>query len=84
MALPAGFASGEEVEVFSPGSAIAVAMKIRSPQMIGVELPEGVRTIDLRFTSPAYERGKTITWLAIAIGFLMLGAGVWRDRRSLA
>ena len=52
--------------------------------MIGVELPEGVRTIDLRFTSPAYERGKTITWLAIAIGFLMLGAGVWRDRRSLA
>ena len=52
--------------------------------MIGVELPEGVRTIDLRFTSPAHERGKTITWLAIAIGFLMLGAGVWRDRRSLA
>lgn len=52
--------------------------------MIGVELPEGVRTIDLRFTSPAYERGKTITWLAIAIGLLMLGAGVWRDRRSLA
>jgi hypothetical protein len=52
--------------------------------MIGVELPQGVRTIDLRFTSPAYERGKTITWIAIALGFLMLGAGAWRDRRSLA
>jgi len=51
---------------------------------IGVELPEGVRTVELHFTSPAYERGKLITWLAIVIGFLMLGAGIWRDRRVLA
>ena len=52
--------------------------------LIGVELPSGARSIELIFTSPAYERGKTITWLAIAIGILMLGAGVWRDRRRLA
>ena len=52
--------------------------------LIGVELPQGARSIDLTFTSPAYERGKTITWVAIAIGLLMLGAGAWRDRRSLA
>jgi hypothetical protein len=51
---------------------------------IGVELPPGARRVELRFTSPAYDRGKLITWLAIAIGFLMLGAGVWRDRRVLA
>ncbi|HMI55454.1 MAG TPA: YfhO family protein, partial [Gemmatimonadaceae bacterium] len=51
--------------------------------LIGVELPQGARTIDLTFTSPAYERGKTITWFAIALGFMMLGAGIWRDRRRI-
>jgi hypothetical protein len=52
--------------------------------MIGVELPTGARSIELNFTSPTYEKGKVITWVAIALGFLMLGAGVWRDRRRLA
>lgn len=52
--------------------------------LIGVELPTGARSVSLEFTSPAYQRGKVITWIAIAIGFLMLGAGVWRDRRRLA
>jgi hypothetical protein len=49
-----------------------------------VELPPGARSIELVFTSPTYERGKIITWLAIAVGILMLVAGVWRDRRRLA
>ena len=52
--------------------------------LIGVELPQGARNIELRFTSPAYQRGKMITWIAIVLGILMLGAGVWRDRRILA
>ena len=52
--------------------------------LIGVELPQGARNVDLLFTSPAYQRGKTITWVAIIVGILMLGAGHWRDRRSLA
>jgi hypothetical protein len=52
--------------------------------LIGVELPQGVRSIELNFTSPSYERGKTITWIAIALGFLMLAAGMWNDRRRLA
>jgi hypothetical protein len=52
--------------------------------MIGVELPTGARTIDLEFTSPAYQRGKVVTWIAMLLGVLMLGAGTWRDRRSLA
>ena len=51
--------------------------------MIGVELPQGARTVSLRFTSPTYERGKLITWIAIALGFLMLAGGLWRDRRRL-
>jgi len=52
--------------------------------MIGVELPPGARNVELNFTSPTYEKGKMITWVAIAIGLLMLGAGFWRDRRRLA
>jgi hypothetical protein len=52
--------------------------------MIGVELPTGARSVELNFTSPTYQKGKMITWIAIALGFLMLGAGVWRDRRRLA
>jgi hypothetical protein len=50
---------------------------------IGIELPAGARSVQLDFTSPTYERGKVITWIAILIGFLMLGSGTWRDRRVL-
>jgi hypothetical protein len=52
--------------------------------LIGVELPSGARSVELNFTSPSYQRGKVITWIAIAVGLLMLAAGVWRDRRRLA
>ena len=52
--------------------------------LIGVELPTGARSIQLTFTSPSYQRGKTITWFAIVLGFLLLGAGFWGDRRPLA
>jgi hypothetical protein len=52
--------------------------------MIGVELPAGARSIELTFTSPSYERGKVVTWLAIAAGLLMLAFGLWRDRRRVA
>ncbi|MDP9202688.1 MAG: YfhO family protein [Gemmatimonadota bacterium] len=51
--------------------------------LIGVELPQGARSVELNFTSASYARGKTITWIAIVLGLLMLGAGIWRDRRRL-
>lgn len=51
--------------------------------LIGVELPRGARSVELNFTSDSYARGKVITWIAIALGLLMLGAGLWRDRRRL-
>ena len=51
--------------------------------LIGVELPAGARTVELRFESPTYQSGKTITWIAIVIGLLALAAGIWRDRRSI-
>jgi len=49
-----------------------------------VELPAGARSVDLTFTSPAYQRGKVITWLAIALGFLMVASGIVLDRRRVA
>jgi hypothetical protein len=51
--------------------------------LIGVELPQGARRVELNFTSESYARGKVITWIAIVLGLLMLGAGFWRDRRRL-
>lgn len=52
--------------------------------LIGVELPPGARSVELNFTSDSYARGKTMTWIAIALALLMLGAGAWRDRRRVA
>jgi hypothetical protein len=52
--------------------------------LIGVELPAGARVVELDFTSPSYQRGKLITWIAIVFGFLILAAGTWRDRRRVA
>jgi uncharacterized membrane protein YfhO len=52
--------------------------------LIGVELPVGARAIELNFTSPSYAKGKAMTWIAIALGLLMLSAGMWRDRRRFA
>jgi hypothetical protein len=52
--------------------------------LIGVELPAGARSVDLTFTSPTYQRGKVITWLAIVLGFLMLASGMLLDRRRVA
>jgi hypothetical protein len=52
--------------------------------LIGVELPTGARSVELNFTSPAYQRGKIVTWIAILIGVVMLAAGTWSDRRRLA
>jgi len=51
--------------------------------LIGVELPEGAKSIELEFTSPTYQTGKTVTWIAILIAVATLAAGVWSDRRRL-
>jgi len=49
--------------------------------LIGVELPEGARSIDLEFTSPSYQRGKAITWIAIVVALVALALGIWHDLR---
>lgn len=52
--------------------------------LIGVQLPQGGRKVDLTFDDPAYERGKLITMFALVLTLLMIGAGVYRERRSIA
>jgi hypothetical protein len=47
----------------------------------GVELPAGATEVQLNFKSAAYEKGKTITLIALALSFLLLIAGTVMDRR---
>ena len=52
--------------------------------LIGVALPTGARSVDLTYHSASYERGKTITLVALALSILGMLAGFWnaRTRRS--
>ncbi|MFN2564276.1 MAG: YfhO family protein [Gemmatimonadaceae bacterium] len=44
--------------------------------LTGVGLPAGARSVELTFRSETYERGKSITFAALALSALMLAAGV--------
>jgi hypothetical protein len=48
--------------------------------LVGVELPEGARNISLRFSSPPFETGKTVTLIALAIALVAWGGGALLDR----
>ena len=49
--------------------------------LIGVALPEGAKSIQLRFTDAAYEKGKRVTFVALALAIVGLVAGLIVDRR---
>jgi Bacterial membrane protein YfhO len=51
--------------------------------LIGVQLPEGARDVELTFTSAAYEKGKIVTLIAIAIALVLAGAGFFAERKSV-
>ena len=48
--------------------------------LIGVALPTGARSVDLTFHSASYERGKTITLIALTLSILGMLAGFWSAR----
>ncbi len=48
--------------------------------LIGVPLPTGARSVELRFTSASYERGKLVSLVALTLALLLLGAGIVIDR----
>jgi hypothetical protein len=52
--------------------------------LIGIPLTQGARKIELSFVDPAYEKGKIITLFALTLVLLMIGAGVYQERRSVA
>lgn len=45
--------------------------------LIGVQLPTGARSVELRYEDPAYERGRIITIAAILVAILAIGVGLW-------
>ncbi|MCC6774502.1 MAG: hypothetical protein IT360_25225, partial [Gemmatimonadaceae bacterium] len=51
--------------------------------LMGIALPTGARNVELTFTNAAYETGKAVTWAAVALALLMLGAGFLTDRRRV-
>jgi len=49
---------------------------------LSVILPSGAREVRLEFGSPAYRRGRTVTWLALLLtAGLLVGPMVWDRRR---
>jgi hypothetical protein len=50
--------------------------------LMGMPLPEGAKQISLRFTSPGYEKGKTITCIALALAVLLAIGGAVVQRRG--
>ncbi|MGI8548427.1 MAG: YfhO family protein [Gemmatimonadaceae bacterium] len=49
--------------------------------MIGVQLSQGARRVQLDFASSVYQTGKIVTWVAILVGIALLGAGLVAERR---
>jgi hypothetical protein len=52
--------------------------------LIGVQMPEGGKKVELFFDDDAYEKGKIFTLLALLITVLMIGFGIVRERRAVA
>ena len=52
--------------------------------LIGVPLPAGARVVELRFTSPRYERGQLVTLGVLGLSIVLVVAGVAVDRRRSA
>ena len=49
--------------------------------LMGVVLPAGATHVELTFTGPAYEKGKMVTLIALALSLIGIAAGIVLDRR---
>ena len=52
--------------------------------LIGIQLPEGGRKVELTFDSPTYERGKLITLFALGLTLVLIIFGIIRERKAIA
>ncbi len=50
--------------------------------LIGVELPEGAREVELSFSNASYRRGKAITLAALILSVVLAGVGAVGGRRG--
>jgi hypothetical protein len=50
--------------------------------LIGIALPAGARSIQLRFEDAAYQKGKRLTLVAILLAVVLLAVGIVADRRQ--
>ncbi len=50
--------------------------------LIGVALPDGARSVTLRFESAPYQTGRTVTLAALAMALVLIGFGTIVDRRA--
>jgi uncharacterized membrane protein YfhO len=50
--------------------------------LLGVPLPAGARSVELAFTSPRYERGRTLTIVVLLLASALVVAGLAVDRRT--
>jgi hypothetical protein len=48
---------------------------------MAVVLPAGATSVQLRFDDPAYEKGKTLTLVALGLAIVLWGVGFAVDRR---
>ena len=49
--------------------------------LMAVALPAGAKSVQLRFDDPAYEKGKTLTLVALGLAIVLWGVGFAVDRR---
>jgi len=49
--------------------------------LMAVALPPGAKSVQLRFDDPAYEKGKTLTLIALAVAIVLWGFGFAVQRR---
>ena len=52
--------------------------------LVGVALPAGAKNVQLRFTDAAYEKGKLVAWLALALSLVLWIGGWLAERRRTA
>jgi uncharacterized membrane protein YfhO len=57
------------------------AVALMNYNLIGVALPPGARSIQLRFDDAAYEKGKGVTLVALVLAVVLWVAGAVVDRR---
>jgi hypothetical protein len=60
------------------------AVGLMNYNLVGVELPAGARTIQLRFTDQAYVKGARVTLVAALLALGVWIAGIMVDRRRVA